>query len=119
MLFLSCPSSIVFLKFCLQVELAHGGRGQSSLYDRHSSYSSGGGSRGGVSRRSDYRGMFLTEVGLLSSSTLIFVLILSFQWLCFAVLVTGLPSSASWQDLKVNFQVQMCYTLTSRLILHF
>jgi len=61
----------------------------------------------------------LTEVGLLSSSTLIFVLILSFQWLCFAVLVTGLPSSASWQDLKVNFQVQMCYTLTSRLILHF
>ncbi|KAJ6817071.1 serine/arginine-rich splicing factor SR30-like [Iris pallida] len=55
----------------LRVELAHGGRGQSSSYDRHSSYSSGGGGRGGVSRRSDYR-----------------------------VLVTGLPSSASWQDLK-------------------
>lgn len=57
----------------LRVELAHGGRGQSSSYDRHSSFSgySGGGSRGGVSRRSDYR-----------------------------VLVTGLPSSASWQDLK-------------------
>ncbi|XP_026449478.1 serine/arginine-rich-splicing factor SR34-like isoform X3 [Papaver somniferum] len=54
----------------LRVELAHGGRGQSSSIDRHSSYSSGGG-RGGVSRRSDYR-----------------------------VLVTGLPSSASWQDLK-------------------
>ncbi|KAK4402165.1 Serine/arginine-rich splicing factor [Sesamum angolense] len=53
----------------LRVELAHGGRGSSS-YDRHSSYSSGS-SRGGVSRRSDYR-----------------------------VLVTGLPSSASWQDLK-------------------
>ncbi|KAG0483028.1 hypothetical protein HPP92_011112 [Vanilla planifolia] len=51
----------------LRVELAHGGRGHSSTYDRHSSYS---GSRG-VSRRSDYR-----------------------------VLVTGLPSSASWQDLK-------------------
>ncbi|KAL3538180.1 hypothetical protein ACH5RR_001546 [Cinchona calisaya] len=53
----------------LRVELAHGGRGSSS-HDRYSSYSSGG-SRGGVSRRSDYR-----------------------------VLVTGLPPSASWQDLK-------------------
>ncbi|XP_073311280.1 serine/arginine-rich splicing factor SR30-like isoform X1 [Primulina huaijiensis] len=39
-------------------------------YDRHSSYSSGS-SHGGISKRSDYR-----------------------------VLVTGLPSSASWQDLK-------------------
>ncbi|XP_058082348.1 serine/arginine-rich splicing factor SR34B-like isoform X2 [Magnolia sinica] len=55
----------------LRVELAHGGRGQSSSYDRHNSYSGSGGGRGGVSRRSDYR-----------------------------VLVTGLPSSASWQDLK-------------------
>ncbi|KAJ6794292.1 serine/arginine-rich splicing factor SR30-like [Iris pallida] len=54
----------------LRVELAHGGRSQSSSSDRHNSYSSGGG-RGGVSRRSDYR-----------------------------VFVTGLPSSASWQDLK-------------------
>ncbi|KAG9443797.1 hypothetical protein H6P81_015137 [Aristolochia fimbriata] len=54
----------------LRVELAHGGRGSSS-YDRHSSYSGSGGGRGGVSRRSEYR-----------------------------VLVTGLPSSASWQDLK-------------------
>ncbi|KAH6819065.1 SERINE-ARGININE PROTEIN 30 [Perilla frutescens var. frutescens] len=52
----------------LRVELAHGGRGSS--YERRSSYSSGS-SRGGASRRSDYR-----------------------------VLVTGLPSSASWQDLK-------------------
>lgn len=51
----------------LRVELAHGGRVSSSI-DRHSS---GGGSRGGLSRRSDYR-----------------------------VYVTGLPSSASWQDLK-------------------
>ncbi|KAL5983742.1 hypothetical protein ACLOJK_017833 [Asimina triloba] len=55
----------------LRVELAHGGRGQSSSHDRYSSYSGSGGGRGGVSRRSDYR-----------------------------VLVTGLPSSASWQDLK-------------------
>ncbi|XP_021904029.1 serine/arginine-rich-splicing factor SR34-like [Carica papaya] len=52
----------------LRVELAHGGRGRSSI-DRHSSY--GGGRGRGPSRRSDYR-----------------------------VLVTGLPSSASWQDLK-------------------
>ncbi|KAL7198946.1 hypothetical protein ACSBR2_021272 [Camellia fascicularis] len=55
----------------LRVELAHGGRGNSSSIDRYSSYSSGRGPRGGVSRRSEYR-----------------------------VLVSGLPSSASWQDLK-------------------
>ncbi|GFZ13733.1 similar to SERINE-ARGININE PROTEIN 30 [Actinidia rufa] len=55
----------------LRVELAHGGRGHSSSTDRYSNHSSGRGSRGGVSRRSDYR-----------------------------VLVTGLPGSASWQDLK-------------------
>ncbi|XP_047981688.1 serine/arginine-rich splicing factor SR30-like isoform X4 [Salvia hispanica] len=42
----------------------------SSSYDRHSSHNSGS-SRGGASKHSDYR-----------------------------VLVTGLPSSASWQDLK-------------------
>ncbi|KAI4301409.1 hypothetical protein L6164_034691 [Bauhinia variegata] len=53
----------------LRVEPAHGGRGQSSSRDRHSSHSNGRGR--GVSRRSEYR-----------------------------VLVTGLPSSASWQDLK-------------------
>eukprot|EP00249_Psilotum_nudum_P013390 c24304_g2_i2 orf=205-1047(+) len=57
----------------LRVELAHGGRGRPASLDRYSSYSSGGGSgrSGGVSRRSEYR-----------------------------VIVTGLPSSASWQDLK-------------------
>ncbi|XP_074562018.1 serine/arginine-rich splicing factor SR30-like isoform X2 [Curcuma longa] len=54
----------------LRVELAHGGRGQSSSVDKHSSYNSAG-RRGGVSRRTEYR-----------------------------VMVTGLPSSASWQDLK-------------------
>ncbi|XP_034707257.1 serine/arginine-rich splicing factor SR30-like isoform X1 [Vitis riparia] len=53
----------------LRVELAHGGRGQSSSVDHYSSYSSS--SRGGLSRHSEYR-----------------------------VLVTGLPYSASWQDLK-------------------
>ncbi|ESW16947.1 hypothetical protein PHAVU_007G197400 [Phaseolus vulgaris] len=56
--------------FQLRVELAHGGRGHSSSVDRYSNYSGSGGSRG-VSRRSDY-----------------------------CVLVTGLPPSASWQDLK-------------------
>ncbi|KAK3020844.1 hypothetical protein RJ639_045526, partial [Escallonia herrerae] len=55
----------------LRVELAHGGRGHSSSTDRYSNHSNGRGSRGGVSRRSDFR-----------------------------VLVTGLPTSASWQDLK-------------------
>ncbi|XP_073008741.1 serine/arginine-rich splicing factor SR30 isoform X1 [Typha latifolia] len=54
----------------LRVELAHGGRSYSSSSDRYSRYSSGGG-RAGVSRRSEYR-----------------------------VFITGLPSSASWQDLK-------------------
>lgn len=54
----------------LLVELAHGGRGSSSSVDRYSRHSGRSGSRG-VSRRSDYR-----------------------------VLVTGLPPSASWQDLK-------------------
>ncbi|XP_019428258.1 PREDICTED: serine/arginine-rich-splicing factor SR34-like isoform X3 [Lupinus angustifolius] len=60
----------------LRVELAHGGRGNSSSRggDRYNSRSNGrgeGGRGGGISKRSDFR-----------------------------VLVTGLPSSASWQDLK-------------------
>ncbi|KAF9669906.1 hypothetical protein SADUNF_Sadunf13G0013400 [Salix dunnii] len=54
----------------LRVELAHGGRRHSSPVDHYSSYSGSSGSRG-PSKHSDYR-----------------------------VLVTGLPSSASWQDLK-------------------
>ncbi|EPS63380.1 hypothetical protein M569_11405, partial [Genlisea aurea] len=53
------------------VELAHGGRGHSSSSDRYNGHSSSRGPRGGVSRHSEYR-----------------------------VLVTGLPHSASWQDLK-------------------
>ncbi|KAL5218625.1 hypothetical protein ABZP36_019309 [Zizania latifolia] len=53
----------------LRVEPAHGGRGNSSSYDRPNSFAGGG--RRGVSRHSEFR-----------------------------VLVTGLPSSASWQDLK-------------------
>uniref|UniRef100_A0A5B6YW26 Putative Nucleotide-binding, alpha-beta plait n=1 Tax=Davidia involucrata TaxID=16924 RepID=A0A5B6YW26_DAVIN len=55
----------------LRVELAHGGRGHSSSIDRYNNHNSGRGGRGGVSRRSEYR-----------------------------VLVSGLPQSASWQDLK-------------------
>eukprot|EP00252_Welwitschia_mirabilis_P006713 TRINITY_DN17605_c0_g1_i1.p1 TRINITY_DN17605_c0_g1~~TRINITY_DN17605_c0_g1_i1.p1 ORF type:complete len:260 (-),score=37.04 TRINITY_DN17605_c0_g1_i1:88-867(-) len=54
----------------LRVELAHGGRHHASSMDNYRSHS-GVGRGGGVSRRSEYR-----------------------------VLVTGLPSSASWQDLK-------------------
>ncbi|XP_028088860.1 serine/arginine-rich splicing factor SR34B-like isoform X1 [Camellia sinensis] len=55
----------------LRVELAHGGRGNSSSIDRYSCYSSGCGPHGGVSRRSEY-----------------------------CVLVSRLPSSTSWQDVK-------------------
>ncbi|XP_043687759.1 serine/arginine-rich splicing factor SR34A-like isoform X2 [Telopea speciosissima] len=57
----------------LRVELAHGGRGQSSSIDHRRGYGGGGGGGrfGGVSRHSEYR-----------------------------VFVRGLPSSASWQDLK-------------------
>ncbi|OEL27064.1 Serine/arginine-rich splicing factor SR30 [Dichanthelium oligosanthes] len=53
----------------LRVELAHGGRGQSYSYDRSSSYSSA--HRGGVSRRSDYRGGFghwFTFIGIVARS---------------------------------------------------
>ncbi|XP_021763145.1 serine/arginine-rich splicing factor SR34B-like isoform X2 [Chenopodium quinoa] len=53
----------------LRVELAHGGRGNSSSTDRYSSHSGGG--RRGVSKHTEYR-----------------------------VVISGLPSSASWQDLK-------------------
>jgi len=53
---------------CLRVELAHGGRGQSSFNDRHSSHGSASGGRSGVSKRSEFR-----------------------------VIVDGLPSSASWK----------------------
>lgn len=55
----------------LRVELAHGGRGHSSSFGRGSGYGSGGGNKYGTSHRSEYR-----------------------------VIVKGLPSGASWQDLK-------------------
>ncbi|XP_006658109.1 serine/arginine-rich-splicing factor SR34 [Oryza brachyantha] len=63
----------------LRVELAHGGRGNSSSFNG----SGGGGRRGGVSRHTEYR-----------------------------VLVTGLPSSASWQDLKDHMRNagDVCYS---------
>ncbi|KAG8079353.1 hypothetical protein GUJ93_ZPchr0007g5893 [Zizania palustris] len=63
----------------LRVELAHGGRGNSSSFNS----SAGGGRRGGVSRHTEYR-----------------------------VLVTGLPSSASWQDLKDHMRNagDVCYS---------
>lgn len=45
----------------MQVELAHGGRGQSSSSDRRGGHGSGGGGRFGVSRHSEYRGAY--EIG--------------------------------------------------------
>uniref|UniRef100_A0A7N0RDR7 RRM domain-containing protein n=1 Tax=Kalanchoe fedtschenkoi TaxID=63787 RepID=A0A7N0RDR7_KALFE len=78
----------------LRVELAHGGRGQSSSSDRRSAYGgdggrggSGGGARFGVSRHSEYR-----------------------------VIVRGLPSSASWQDLKDHMRKagDVCFAEVSR-----
>ena len=46
--------------FSTQVELAHGGRGHPYSYDRSSSYSSA--RRGGVSRRSDFRGWYFCHM---------------------------------------------------------
>ena len=79
----------------IQVELAHGGRGTS--YDRSSSYSSSG-RRGGAARRSDYRGLY-SNFKLHNFFREISLFLLSLSWI--TVMVTGLPSSASWQDLKV------------------
>lgn len=46
--------------FSTHVELAHCGRGQSYSYDRSSSYISA--CRGGVSRRSDFRGWYFCHM---------------------------------------------------------
>jgi hypothetical protein len=46
--------------FSTHVELAHSGRGQSYSYDRSSSYISA--CRGGVSRRSDFRGWYFCHM---------------------------------------------------------
>ncbi|KAL2477850.1 Serine/arginine-rich splicing factor SR34A [Forsythia ovata] len=86
----------------LRVELAHGGRGPSSSSDRCGGYGGsggggggggvsggggGGGGRFGTSRHSDYR-----------------------------VVVRGLPSSASWQDLKDHMRKagDVCFAEVSR-----
>lgn len=68
-----------------RVELAHGGRGQSSSGDRHGNGNGGG--RFGLSRHSEYR-----------------------------VIVRGLPSSASWQDLKDHMRKagDVCFAEVSR-----
>ncbi|WZZ34494.1 serine/arginine-rich-splicing factor SR34-like [Brassica napus] len=71
---------------CLRVELAHGGRRSSN--DARSSYGRDGGDRGrGPSRRSEFR-----------------------------VLVSGLPSSASWQDLKDHMRKggEVCFSQVYR-----
>ncbi|KAI3519415.1 hypothetical protein L1887_08506 [Cichorium endivia] len=73
----------------LRVELAHGGRGQSSSSDRYGGGRSSGGGAGryGISRHSEYR-----------------------------VVVRGLPSSASWQDLKDHMRKagDVCFAEVSR-----
>ncbi|KAJ9174343.1 hypothetical protein P3X46_017375 [Hevea brasiliensis] len=70
----------------LRVELAHGGRGQSSS-DRRGGYGGGSGGRYGISRHSEFR-----------------------------VIVRGLPSSASWQDLKDHMRKagDVCFAEVSR-----
>ncbi|KAJ6874502.1 serine/arginine-rich splicing factor SR34A-like [Populus alba x Populus x berolinensis] len=72
----------------VEVELAHGGRGPSSN-DRRGGYGGGGGSGGrfGISRHSEFR-----------------------------VIVRGLPSSASWQDLKDHMRKagDVCFAEVSR-----
>ncbi|XP_022875487.1 serine/arginine-rich splicing factor SR34A isoform X2 [Olea europaea var. sylvestris] len=84
----------------LRVELAHGGRGPSSSSDRRGGYGGsggggggsgggggGGGGRFGTSRHSEFR-----------------------------VIVRGLPSSASWQDLKDHMRKagDVCFAEVSR-----
>nr|XP_033512029.1 serine/arginine-rich splicing factor SR34A-like isoform X4 [Nicotiana tomentosiformis] len=72
----------------LRVELAHGGRGPPSSSDRRGGYGrSDGGGRHGISRHSEYR-----------------------------VIVRGLPSSASWQDLKDHMRKagDVCFSEVSR-----
>ncbi|CAA0817102.1 Serine/arginine-rich splicing factor SR34A [Striga hermonthica] len=77
----------------LRVEFAHGGRGPSSSSDRRGGYGSGSGSGGGgggrygASRHSEFR-----------------------------VIVRGLPSSASWQDLKDHMRKagDVCFAEVSR-----
>ncbi|PPR94030.1 hypothetical protein GOBAR_AA26640 [Gossypium barbadense] len=74
----------------LRVELAHGGRGQSSS-DRRGGYG-GAAAKFGVSRHSEYRGSHAKSI------------------------VCGLPSSASWQDLKDHMRKagDMCFVEISR-----
>ena len=60
-----CFLVTVVWKVISQVELAHGGRAQSYSYDRPSSFSNG--RRGGVSRRSELRGLYFCRVKELSN----------------------------------------------------
>ncbi|KAJ3683708.1 hypothetical protein LUZ60_013935 [Juncus effusus] len=66
----------------LRVEMAHGGKGHSSSYDRPSGGGYDGGRGGGRGGGGGGRGGFVSRHSE------------------FRVLVSGLPSSASWQDLK-------------------
>ncbi|XP_058182339.1 serine/arginine-rich splicing factor SR34A [Rhododendron vialii] len=79
----------------LRVELAHGGRGPSSSSDRRSGYSGSGGGGGGSGSAGRY--------GISRHSE-------------FRVIVRGLPSSASWQDLKDHMRKagDVCFAEVSR-----
>ncbi|RWV90605.1 hypothetical protein GW17_00047177 [Ensete ventricosum] len=80
-----CAINFQFIDPCsLKVELAHGGRGQSVSVGRGGRHGSGG-NKFGVSHRSEFRGSEVYNTSQFPS----------------AVIVKGLPSSASWQDLKV------------------
>ncbi|KAH0898421.1 hypothetical protein HID58_047989 [Brassica napus] len=83
---------------CLRVELAHGGRRSSN--DARSSYGRDGGDRGrGPSRRSEFRDISNLVVSIHHT-----------------VLVSGLPSSASWQDLKDHMRKggEVCFSQVYR-----
>ncbi|KAG6429436.1 hypothetical protein SASPL_107487 [Salvia splendens] len=115
----------------LRVELAHGGRGPSSSSDRggYSERGGGGGggsgssgSRFGMSRHSDYRGMLILFVTSYASMVECFFRgllphMISLDLVPLApVIVRGLPSSASWQDLKDHMRKagDVCFAEVSR-----
>ena len=100
----------------MQVELAHGGRGPPPSSDRRGGYGGSGGGRHGISRHSEYRGatkavmfyyihegsLFIVFAPLILRLLVVLKTILTAHRFWYAVIVRGLPSSASWQDLKVS-----------------
>ncbi|KAL3651264.1 Serine/arginine-rich splicing factor sr34a [Castilleja foliolosa] len=87
----------------LRVELAHGGRGSSSSSDRRDRYGSGGGGGGGGGGGSGGSGSGGGRFGASRHSE-------------YRVIVRGLPSSASWQDLKDHMRKagDVCFAEVTR-----